>query len=39
VLLGIVVEILLICALSYVPFLQNIFNTAPLAWSDWVFLV
>ncbi|MEN6595300.1 MAG: cation-transporting P-type ATPase [Clostridiaceae bacterium] len=39
VLLGIVVEILLICALSYVPFLQNIFNTAPLGWTDWIFLV
>ncbi|HWP22424.1 MAG TPA: cation-transporting P-type ATPase [Candidatus Cryosericum sp.] len=39
VLFGIVVEILLICALSYVPFLQSIFNTAPLGWTDWIFLV
>ena len=38
VLLGIVVEILLISALSYIPFLQNIFNTAPLGWTDWIFL-
>ena len=38
VLLGIGVELVLICALSYVPFLQGIFNTAPLAWSDWLML-
>ena len=39
VLLGIGVELALICALSYVPFLQGIFNTAPLAWTDWALLV
>jgi len=39
VLLGILVEIILICALSYVPFLQEIFNTAPLGLSDWGLLV
>ena len=27
------------CAISYVPFLQNIFKTAPLTLADWGFLV
>jgi len=39
VLLGILVEILLVFVLTYVPFLQGIFNTSPLAFSDWVFLI
>jgi len=39
VLLGIAVEILLICALSYVPFLQTIFNTAPIRLIDWAYLI
>ncbi len=39
VLQGIVIEILLICAIIYVPFLQNIFQTAPLAIKDWAFLL
>ena len=39
VLLGIAVELVLICALSYVPFLQGIFNTAPLALTDWLLLI
>ena len=39
VLLGIGVELVLICALSYVPFLQGIFNTAPLAITDWLLLI
>ena len=29
----------IMCAISYVPFLQNIFKTAPLTWRDWLFLV
>ena len=39
VLLGIGVEVLLICTLIYVPFLQNIFNTAPIGLKEWVILV
>ena len=39
VLLGVAVELALICALSYVPFLQGIFNTAPLALTDWLLLI
>jgi len=39
ILLGIGVEVLLICALSYVPFLQTIFNMAPIGLRDWAFLI
>lgn len=36
--LGIVVEIILIMLLVYLPPLQNVFHTAPLKISDWLFL-
>lgn len=36
--LGIVVEILLLAALSYVPLLQDVFGTAPLLPADWAAL-
>jgi potassium/sodium efflux P-type ATPase len=39
VLLGIIVEVLLICAIIYVPFLQNIFHTAPIGFGDWLYLL
>jgi magnesium-transporting ATPase (P-type) len=39
VLLGIAVELLLICALIYVPFLQGIFQTAPIGIKEWVMLL
>ena len=35
---GIVFEILLLAALMYIPFLQNIFNTAPLGIKEWIIL-
>jgi len=35
VLLGIIVEILLLCAIIYVPFLQNLFQTAPIGLKEW----
>lgn len=35
---GIAFEIFLIALLMYVPFLQNIFNTAPVGWKEWLFL-
>jgi len=38
VLFGIVFEILLLCALIYVPFLQNLFDTAPIGLKDWALL-
>jgi len=36
---GIAFEILLISAIIYIPFLQSIFQTAPIGIKDWVFLV
>lgn len=36
---GMIFEILLICAIIYVPFLQEIFNTAPIGIKEWMFLV
>lgn len=38
VLFGIVAEIVLLAALSYVPILQRIFGTAPLELRDWLLL-
>jgi magnesium-transporting ATPase (P-type) len=39
VLKGIVFEILLISLIIYVPFLQGIFQTAPIGIKEWVFLI
>jgi magnesium-transporting ATPase (P-type) len=39
ILLGIVIEILLICGIIYLPFLQGIFNTAPIGLYEWLFLI
>jgi P-type Ca2+ transporter type 2C len=39
VLKGIVFEIFLIAAIIYVPFMQNIFQTAPIGIQEWIFLV
>lgn len=36
---GIVFEILLISAIMYVPFLQGIFQTAPIDFREWAFLL
>ena len=38
-LIGEVIGIGIMCAISYVPFLQDIFKTAPLTLADWGFLV
>ncbi len=38
VLLGIGVELLLVSLIIYVPFLQEIFGTAPISIRDWLFL-
>ncbi|GEL15392.1 haloacid dehalogenase [Pediococcus cellicola] len=35
---GIVFEVALLALLIYVPFLQGLFNTAPIDWHDWVLL-
>ena len=36
---GIASEVLILLALSYVPFLQSVFSTAPLTTTDWIFLL
>jgi Ca2+-transporting ATPase len=38
-LLGIVSEVSLQFLIVYVPFLNKVFETAPISWSDWLFLV
>ncbi|WP_052000059.1 cation-translocating P-type ATPase [Schleiferilactobacillus shenzhenensis] len=37
--IGIVFEICLFAVLSYAPFMHGLFNTAPLAPTDWIYLV
>ncbi|HWS30284.1 MAG TPA: cation-transporting P-type ATPase [Clostridia bacterium] len=39
VVIGIIVELMLLCTLTYTPFLHGLFNTAPLGWREWAFLV
>ena len=39
VLFGIAFEILLLSAIIYVPFLQEVFNTAPIGIKEWAFLI
>jgi Ca2+-transporting ATPase len=36
---GIIAEIILIIALMYIPALHGIFNTAPIGWPEWIFLL
>ncbi len=35
---GIVLEIVILIVLSYVPFFQGLFNTAPISWQEWIYL-
>lgn len=39
VLVGIAVELTLLCVLTYAPFMHKLFNTAALGLSDWAFLI
>ena len=39
VLFGIVFEVLLLSVIIYTPFLQEVFNTAPIGLKDWAFLM
>ncbi|MHB1315969.1 MAG: cation-translocating P-type ATPase [Christensenellales bacterium] len=39
VLIGIAVEITLLCLITYLPFLNGVFNTAPLGLREWAFLI
>ncbi len=36
---GFISEILLFCFLMYVPFCQSLFNTAPIKWQEWIYLL
>lgn len=36
--IGIIIEIVILLALMYVPFLNRIFNTAPISWIEWIYL-
>jgi magnesium-transporting ATPase (P-type) len=36
---GIVFEVLLISAIIYIPFLQNIFNTVAIGFKEWIYLI
>ena len=36
---GLVIEILLLIAVIYVPFLHGIFNTAPIGVIEWIYLI
>ncbi len=36
---GIVIELLILVAIMYVPFLNGIFNTAPISLIEWLYLV
>lgn len=39
VLIGIAAELVILNLLLYVPFLQQVFNTGPLGWREWLYLV
>ncbi|MEA4889760.1 MAG: cation-transporting P-type ATPase [Clostridiaceae bacterium] len=39
VLLGIACELALLCILIYAPFMHGLFNTAPIGWREWGFLL
>ena len=36
---GIVIEILILIAIMYIPFLNEIFNTTPITWIEWLYLI
>jgi magnesium-transporting ATPase (P-type) len=38
VLVGIAVELMLLCSLIYLPFLHGIFNTAPIGLREWAYV-
>ncbi|MEY8355109.1 cation-transporting P-type ATPase [Lachnospiraceae bacterium 54-53] len=39
ILVGIAVELAVLCILTYTPFLHGLFNTAPLGLREWAFLI
>ena len=36
---GLVIEVLILLAIIYIPFLNGIFNTAPISWVEWLYLI
>lgn len=36
---GIIIEIVIFIAIMYIPFLNDIFNTAPISWMEWLYLL
>lgn len=36
---GLVIEVVILLALMYIPFLSGIFNTAPISWIEWLYLI
>jgi magnesium-transporting ATPase (P-type) len=36
---GIIVEVLILVALMHAPVLQGVFQTGPLGWAEWLFLI
>ena len=36
---GVLVSLILLLAVVYTPFLSNIFNTVPLVWAEWQFVL
>ena len=36
---GIIFEVVLMISIIYIPFMQNIFNTAPLGINEWLYLI
>lgn len=36
---GLVIELVILAAVSYIPFLNGIFNTAPLSFLEWLYLM
>ena len=37
--LGLVIEVLILLALMYIPFLNEVFNTAPIGGLEWLYLI
>ena len=36
---GIIFEVFIVTALMYAPLLQSVFETGPLGWQEWLFLI
>lgn len=36
---GLIIELIILTAVSYIPFLNEIFNTAPISFLEWLYLI